>query len=329
MRAGFEGSEEPTVEVPAGALLLGDAAELESIIKGPNGVLRMRPPAGWRSSGEVDLTYTQGRKRGVPRVDLLTRCQGLLVRDLAGALSATWMLLEGGANRSDLVISGTEVGAGVIAGRGVELAADARLIGPVLLGAGAVVQAGATVGPNVVLGAGAIIESGATVRSAAIEAGAIVGRGVLLQDVWVTDGKMVSATGGDPIDLRDPLLLLGGRAQGHVLGRVVAAVAAGAARMLAPTSDTAQRLGEVARGERAWLGFTSELDEPSAGAGLSAASRRAPSGLWDVEDLLVPADATTADRLRSRAWYGISKSLRVDAGLAFRLALRSVGMERS
>jgi mannose-1-phosphate guanylyltransferase len=91
----------------------------------------------------------------------------------------------------------------------VEVSADARVRGPVLLGTGATIAARATIGPDVVvgpgcqigadatvadsvLGAGSAIESGATVQGLVSGTGARVGAGAVLHGpVTLGDGAVV------------------------------------------------------------------------------------------------------------------------------------------
>jgi mannose-1-phosphate guanylyltransferase len=71
-----------------------------------------------------------------------------------------------------------DTGAGVRVAEDVEVADDARLIGPILLGPGVRVRAGATVGPHAVLGEGASVGEGGRVVDSVLADRVLLGDGV-------------------------------------------------------------------------------------------------------------------------------------------------------
>lgn len=75
----------------------------------------------------------------------------------------------------------------------VEVAAGARLRGPVLLGTGANIAAGAQLGPDVVLGLGCRIGADATVTDSVLGAGTVVEAGATIQGLVSGSGSLIGA----------------------------------------------------------------------------------------------------------------------------------------
>lgn len=95
---------------------------------------------------------------------------------------------------------GTADADGVRRGADVEVAADARLIGPCLLDAGVRVGPGAVVGPHAVLGAGTVVGPRAQVRDTVVREDVRIGAGAqldgVLAGIGVTIGTDVHLTPG-------------------------------------------------------------------------------------------------------------------------------------
>lgn len=107
-------------------------------------------------------------------------------------------------------------GDGVRVAPGARVAADARLVGPVLVGPGAHVDADVELGPDVVLGAGAAVWQGARVRASVLGTGAQVGAHAAVEGLVAGVGARV-AVGGR---VRGPAVLGDGAEPpaGHALG---------------------------------------------------------------------------------------------------------------
>jgi NDP-sugar pyrophosphorylase family protein len=88
-------------------------------------------------------------------------------------------------------------GGGVRVAEDVDIAPDARLVGPVLLGPGVRIRSGATVGPHAVLGAGASVGEGGRVIDSVLADHALLGDGVSAHrlvtgpDVHVASGTVL------------------------------------------------------------------------------------------------------------------------------------------
>lgn len=84
-------------------------------------------------------------------------------------------------------------GSGVRRAPDAEVAADARLIGPVLVAAGARVASGATVGPYTVLDRGSVVDVSATVRNSVLAPRTHIGARAHLERVLTGFGAIVGA----------------------------------------------------------------------------------------------------------------------------------------
>jgi mannose-1-phosphate guanylyltransferase / phosphomannomutase len=101
-----------------------------------------------------------------------------------------WDALTGAVRVS---LPGRAVRPGVWCGRGVRLAPESMIEGPVLLGAGCRIERGARVMAGSVLGERAIVRSGACIRNAALGAGCEVGPRALVEDCVIGEGTVIGA----------------------------------------------------------------------------------------------------------------------------------------
>jgi len=94
---------------------------------------------------------------------------------------------------SDLAeLEGWSGRSGVLVGRDVHVASDARLDGPIVLGDGVNVGSGAAVGPHVVAAPGVHLGDGADVASSLLCDGAVIGQGAVVADALVAPRARVT-----------------------------------------------------------------------------------------------------------------------------------------
>jgi hypothetical protein len=107
--------------------------------------------------------------------DLLASQQHALDGTQEAAIPASWLRMPWGAASPDAVI-----------------AADANILGPVLVGAGCVVEAGAELGPATVLASDVFVASGASVRHSLVMANTYVGGQITLENALAQGNSIQS-----------------------------------------------------------------------------------------------------------------------------------------
>jgi hypothetical protein len=243
-------------------------------------------------------------------------------------------------------IHAAERSPGVWVSRDALIEPGAELVAPVLIGVGAIVCAGARVGPRVCIGDRAVVEARTTLRDAIALAGTLIGEGLTLADSVIEPRGLVVPSTGELREVRDPLVLTArdrsvkahfivraaALALALVLLPVVLVVLLAAHVLAAPhpavssswrpfagTMGALALLLEIARGTRALVGVSawSEPWPSEASAALWQDAMSAPRGILTIDAALAP-DSDAATRLRLRAWYAHSKSVRNDAKLLMR-----------
>lgn len=216
--------------------------------------------------------------------------------------------------------------------RGAIVSPDARLTGPCFIGCDAVVAADAVVGPGAIVGERAVVESGTRVRSSYIDPHVIVGEGLDIEAMRVSESGIVDLRSDTGVALDDPLLVASRRVGSRpaLASRLVAFIAV---LSLTPLALSLALLGvrgselhalldallKVGLGRLSLVGVRPLPSHEVGTAPLAQDAARAAVGAIDVERALVADGAGPEDRLRARAWYAASKSLSVDLTLLHRM----------
>ncbi|NUP04862.1 MAG: hypothetical protein HOW73_02245 [Polyangiaceae bacterium] len=254
-------------------------------------------------------------------------------------------------------VHAAETKPGVFLARGARIEEGAIVHAPVFLGPGARIRAGAEVGPRAYIGEASVIERGATVRDAVVFDDTVVGEGICLEHIAANARGLVDLDTHEQFDVDDPALLAQRNATYRIsiTARLTALVLAFAlaapafadrlffcrsarpferARIRVRNHSTAVfvaatgaklfdfwlRLVDVVAARRALVGVRAGAvrDGSKSASGLELDASAAMPGALLVDAALAPLDATEADRLRARAWYGIAKSPRTDMTLVAR-----------
>jgi hypothetical protein len=365
MRAGFPVGA-PFIAVPSDVLGDGDLTLLFRSAN-PGGAWAMtEPPEGVDApleSGTVRLMKPGGEHPKIitgagwtARVGTVREAMALGGAALLGKLPEV-----GGDHVWPIQIHASEVAPGIWVSRGAKVDPNASLVAPVLVGPNAIVRAGARVGPRAFIEERAVIEAGATVEDASVEAGTIVGEGLLLRSCVASPEGVTELSNGMMAPLEDSLLIgrrsrrveamwpvrllalsallvfspvigaayLARAAFGRRSWRAVTAPRRRGAQVLyegmtgISVLDLAPRLFDVVRGARALVGVAPSSADDATGLspGLVLDALSAPPGAIDVERALVPEDGDLETRMRGRAWYAQAKSPRVDMELLKRLLM--------
>lgn len=203
---------------------------------------------------------------------------GAVVRTLADALSIGLAALDGAlpvrpGRLWSVQLHASEREPGVWLGRGATVAADARLVRPVLIAPGAVVKSGAEVGPGAIVSDGAVIERGVRVRDALILEGTVVGEGLAIERVAASARGLVDLETGERFAIDDEAMLSArdGADGPGVAARLVALVLLVTLLPLAlvlALADVGRGRSLLRRSSR--IGPTARLLEPSRRSGLLA-----------------------------------------------------------
>lgn len=319
-RAGL--GDEPFVALSSRTLVASKFADISSIEPGTKAMLS--PPSGHEVLFDADVLVLSNAR---PKIESAATVDGwgalFSCEQEAHALGCA--VLSGAV--SGVVVHGAEVTPGVWSTRGTVIEDGAILHAPLFVGASARVCAGARVGPNAVIGARAVIEPTAIVRDAVVRSETIIGEGVVIERCSAAGESVEDWTTGASASLGDELLL--SKRTSAVSAIVPRALAMVAALVLAPIAALTaagrallSELWQVVRGQRCWVGSTTELasDESarSASVGLVRAAEMAPRGVISIDRALWTHGE---DRLRMLAWYAREKSLSVDASLLWQRAI--------
>ena len=221
---------------------------------------------------------------------------------------------------------------GVWVARGAIVAPGAILRAPCFIGADAFIAAGAQVGPGAVIGERAVIEASTRVRSAYVDAHVIVGEGLDVHAMRVRETGIVDLRSDTEVAFEDPLLIASRRlgARPRFASRLVALVAVATLTPLVLLLSLfgvhadalwtlVDALFKVVLGRLSLVGVRPLPTHEVGVAALAQDAARASVGAIDVERALVGDLAGHEDRLRARAWYAASKSMRVDLALVRRM----------
>jgi hypothetical protein len=365
IRAGFPVGA-PFIAVPGDVLGDGDLTLLFRSANGGGSWAMTEPPEGATPPLEAGTVRLFGPRSEHPKIITgagWTARVGTEREAMAlGAAALLGKLPEAGGDHVwPIQIHASEVAPGIWVSRGAKVDPRATLVAPVIVGPGAIVRAGARVGPRAFIEERAVIEAGATVEDASVEAGTIVGEGLLLRSCVASPEGVTELSNGVTAPLEDSLLIgrrskrvetkwpvrllalaalavlspllavvyLARAALGRPSWRAVTAPRRRGAQVLYEgvtgigLVDLAPRLFDVVRGARALVGVMPSAADDATGLspGLVLDALEAPPGAIDVERALVPEGGDLETRLRGRAWYAQAKSPRVDMELLKRLLM--------